>query len=191
MADIIVIILFVLMGYVGYKKGFGKALISVSNGIIGKIATFIVFYFTFGVVLTFPFVKDFLTLIVSEVQKLNNGFLSFIVLTLRLDLVLFAVIFFFVIVILRKLIVKFVCRIFSANKKPIIVLNKILGVILAVGYLAVLSLILMQILYWVTGANGAVYNFFKGSFLSLDWLFLNNPVNSIISSFSVANLLGK
>jgi hypothetical protein len=179
------------MGYVGYKKGFGKALISVSNGIIGKIATFIVFYFTFGVVLTFPFVKDFLTLIVSEVQKLNNGFLSFIVLNLRLDLVLFAVIFFFVIVILRKLIVKFVCRIFSINKKPIIVLNKILGVILAVGYLAVLSLILMQILYWVTGANGAVYNFFKGSFLSLDWLFLNNPVNSIISSFSVANLLGK
>ena len=189
MVDIIAIILFVLMGYVGYKKGFGKALTSVSNGIIGKIATFIVFYFTFGVVLTFPFVKDFLALIVSEVDKLNNGFLSFIVLTIRLDLIVFAIIFFFVIVLLRKLVVRLVCKIFTTKKKPIIVLNKILGVILAVCYLAVLCLIVMQILYWITGANGAVYNFLKGSFLSLDWLFLNNPVNSIISSFSVADLL--
>lgn len=188
MIDFICIALLLIVAFIGYKAGFSRVLIFVSNGVIGKIATFIVFYFTFGLVLALPFVQDFLALIVDKVNQVNNSILSFLVINLKLDVVLFGIIFWLLITLARKFLVRLISKFFAIQTGAIIVVNKILGVIFAILWFLVIALILMQILAWTTGVEGSVYQYLENSFLGLGWLFKNNPINSMISVFN-ANFL--
>ena len=188
MIDYICIALLLIVAFIGYKAGFSRVLIFVSNGVIGKIATFIVFYFTFGLVLALTFVQDFLALIVDKVNQVNNSILSFLVINLKLDVVLFGIIFWLLITLARKFLVRLISKFFAIQTGAIIVVNKILGVIFAILWFLVIALILMQILAWTTGVEGSVYQYLENSFLGLGWVFKNNPINSMISVFN-ANFL--
>jgi hypothetical protein len=90
----------------------------------------------------------------------------------------FAVLF-VIVQILRKVVIKFIGKIFSLVP-PV---DKTLGVILGLVFVIAAVLILFQIVYLIFGANGGLRGVLDGSLLKLDQIYINNPLNSIIDSF--------
>ncbi len=181
MADIIAIILLIAVAVIGFVAGFNKVLNTMSNGIIGNILLLVACYFSFGVVLSFPFVQRLMDGLVSKMRAADSAIVDFLLL-IRIDLVIFGVCLYAILMLLRMLVFKIVGSFFEQNSKPIIVANKVLGVLLALLWLIMFELILLQILAWTTGLDGGVYKWLEGSFLGLDRLFVNNPLNAIIKS---------
>ena len=190
MIDWIVIGLAVLTVLLGFFTGGGNTLSRMSGGIIGRISTLVIFYFTFGVVLNFAFVQDLLAKFLTWIEGLDSSVLDFIVLKIRLDIIVFAVVFLVVIALVRRIIVNLIEAMLEADSAPVKVINKILGVLLSAVYFAILLLIVFQVLAWTTGENGVVYEYLSGSFLRLDELFEKNPLNAIISTFDVKSIIG-
>ncbi len=181
MVDVITIILVLAVGVIGYFAGFGKVLKALSGGLVGKILVIVACYFSFGIVLDFPFVQDLMAKLVTAIQNANSPILNFL-LTIRLDLIIFAICLYIVLSILRWLAVKLVGSFMEIQSKPLIVINKVLGIILALFWFVMFALIVFQILAWTTGVDGAVYQALQGSFLGIDKLFQANPLNAIFES---------
>lgn len=188
--DWILIALIVLVPLGGVAIGGGKVIHTISEGIVGKILTFIVFYFTFGLVLNFSFVQEFLITIAQAIEELDSKILDFLVLKIRLEVVVFAIIFLVIVAILRRVVANLIEELLEIDNKGMKVVNKILGGLLSLFWLFVILLIVFQVLYMITGETGSVYEFLSGSFLRLDDLYLNNPLNAIIKVFDVNKLLG-
>ena len=66
------------------------------------------------------------------------------------------------------------------------VINKVLGVAIYLFLLLLLVLIVFQIAYYISGADGAFYKTFQGSLFGLDKIYLDNPLNSVIESIRSA-----
>lgn len=188
--DWILIALIVLVPLGGVAIGGGKVIHTISEGIVGKILTLIVFYFTFGLVLNFAFVQDFLITIAQAIEGLDSKVLDFLVLKIRLEIIVFAIIFLVIVAILRRVVANLIKELLEIDNKGMKVVNKILGGILSLFWIFVILLIVFQVLYMITGESGAVYEFLSGSFLRLDDLYLNNPLNAIVKVFDVNKLLG-
>lgn len=178
MMDVIAIGIILLVAVIGCFAGFGNVLKFLSDGILGIILTVVVCYFLFGTVLALPFVQSLLEKLVTAVQGVNSPFLSFLFVTIRLDLVIYAVVLYLVVALLRKLVVFLIGSVSSIETKPMIILNRIGGTILALLWLFMIVLIIFQVIAWVVGTEGAVYDFFNQSFF-LGKLYQNNPLNSI------------
>lgn len=189
MIETIIIALAVLSFVTGFVSSGGKVLKRVTNGKIGRILTIIFCYFTFCLVLALPISQKLLITIAEKIESIDSTILSFLVLTIRLDLVIFAIIFYFVVVILRKIVVFVIEFILEVNCLPIRIINKVLGVVLSLLWLSIIVLIVFQILAWTTGLDGSVYQQLEGSFLGLDKVFANNPLNALIESINIKDIL--
>ena len=93
-----------------------------------------------------------------------------------------AVILFFVIQILRRLVVALIAEIVEIDFLPMKIVNRVGGAVLLLAFSVMLSLIALQICAWVNGVNGAVYQALSGSVFGLDRLFFHNPINSIFEA---------
>lgn len=184
MIDVIAIALIIIAGIVGCFAGFSNVLKFLSEGIIGIILTVVVCYFLFGTVLALPFVQSLLAKLIEAVEGVGSPILTFLFVTIRLDLVIYAGVLYLIVALLRKLIVFLIGTVTSIETKPMIILNRIGGSLLAIVWFAMIVLIVFQVIAWIVGTNGAVCEFLNQSFF-LGKVFQNNPLNAIQAVFQL------
>ena len=168
----------------GAISGFGNGLKFFARGWLGRIISIIICYFLFGLVLKIPFVQDLLQKFVATLDG-ETWYLK-ILKYVRIDMIVFAVVLFFAVQLVKKLVVSLINGLFSINTPFIRVLNKLLGVFIYLFLLLLLVLIVFQIAYLIDGADGAIYQNTHGSLFGLDKLYLDNPLNKVIESIKMA-----
>lgn len=178
LADYIAIGSFVLFGIVGAFIGFGKGLEVLTKGVFGIIISVIATYFLLGMVLSISFVQDFMMKINELLLAKGNGFCTFLV-TVKFEVIVVAVLLFVIMQILRKVVVLIISRVMESDNTAMKVINKTLGALLSVTLMVGLSLIVMQIVYFSSGAQGG--SWLEGSFFRLDYLYMHNPLTSLIN----------
>ena len=164
----------------GAFLGFGKVLEAVAKGIFGKIVAVIITYTIFGLVLELSFVKDLLASLTSFLGA--KGAVGKILLATRIELVVLAIALYFVARLILKLLAKILSAIMDMDNKIMQFINKTLGVALSLVFVTIVVLLVFQILFLISGTDGAVYKALSETFLHLDKLYVNNPLNSIIDS---------
>ena len=182
--DLITLGVIMLTALIGAISGFGNGLKFFARGWLGRIISIIICYFLFGLVLKIPFVQDLLQKFVATLdgEKWYLKILKYV----RIDMIVFAVVLFFAVQLVKKLVVSLINGLFSINTPFIRVLNKLLGVFIYLFLLLLLVLIVFQIAYLIDGANGAIYQKTHGSLFGLDKLYLDNPLNKVIESIKMA-----
>lgn len=182
--DLITLGVIMLTALIGAISGFGNGLKFFARGWLGRIISIIICYFLFGLVLKIPFVQDLLQKFVATLdgEKWYLKILKYV----RIDMIVFAVVLFFAVQLVKKLVVSLINGLFSINNPFIRVLNKLLGVFIYLFLLLLLVLIVFQIAYLIDGADGAIYQKTHGSLFGLDKLYLDNPLNKVIESIKMA-----
>ena len=180
-ADLILILLIVASVLLGAIFGFGKGLKWFTSGIFGKIISIVVCYFLFGVVLNWGISQALLSKFIAALEANGSGFCNFL-LSIRIDLIVFAVALFIVVQILRVIVVSIIRRVMEIKNKGVIVINKVLGIVLFAAFAAMAGLIVFQVIAWISGAEGPVYQSLQGSAFGLDYVFSHNPLNAFFES---------
>ena len=171
----------------GASFGFGKSLKFFTSGIFGKIISVVICYFIFGLVVSIPFVQNLLGNFVSMLTAKGNFFCNLLV-KIRIDLIVFAVVLFFAVQICRVIIVSSLQKVMEADNKALKALNKFLGAIFVLCVFAIIELIIMQIIAWIDGVDGNVANKISNSVLGLGKIFKDNPLNKLISHINLNKL---
>lgn len=177
-ADFVAISLIIVAAFIGFKVGVGRVLNFVTSGIVGKIISIVACYFLYGLVLKLPFVQDLLDKFVAWISSSESAIVR-LLLYIRIDMIAYFAVLFVIVQIIRKIIIKFIGKIFSLVP-PV---DKTLGVVLSLVFIIAAILILFQIVYLIFGAEGGLIGVLDGSLLGLDQIYINNPLNSIIDSF--------
>ena len=180
-ADIIVLIALAACIILGAGLGFGRGLRFITGGIVGKIISLVICYFLFGIVLNFGFVQDLLLKFTTALND-NGSWICNLLLSIRIDLIVFAIVLFIVVQLLRKLVVYIIANIMEIDNKVVSVINRLAGIVLLAAFAAVITLIVFQIIAWISGTDGAFFTNLEGSAFGLDKLFVNNPLNSVFES---------
>lgn len=184
--DGITLAIIIVTALIGVAFGFGRGLRFFSRGWFGRILSIIICYLIFGLVLSIPFVQELLANFISSLDE-SKWYLKLLK-TIRIDLIVFAVVLFFAVQILKKLLVSLLERIFEINVPAMRVINKILGACIYLFILLLIVLIVFQIAYYIGGSDGALYDTLKDSLFGLDKLYLDNPLNNVIESIKSAKL---
>ncbi len=185
-ADLIAIGAIITVALLGAGLGFGRFLSVLSRGIVGKIVSIIVCYFIFGIVLDWGVVKNLLALFVEFMQSKDNFFCN-LLLKIRIDLIVFAILLFFVVQLLKRFLAFLIREVFEIDLLVIRIMNKVFGLILAVLVLIMVTLIVFQILSLCgTETVEKISSWLSGSVFGLDLLFTENPLLSIFESINLA-----
>lgn len=171
------VLLFIILGLL---LGFGKILEIFTSGIFGIIISIVVCYFIFGMVMNIPFVQALLAKFVAKVSGSDNVFLKFL-LKIRIDAIALGIVLFIIVQIVRMILVAILKGALEADTPVMKFINKTVGVIVNVAIAFALLLIVFQIIFMVQGDTGDVYAAMKGSFFRLDKLYLNNPLNAMVT----------
>lgn len=169
---------------IGVLAGFGNGLKFFSHGWMGRIVSIVICYFIFGLVLKIPFVEEAMAKFVAKLDE-NKWYLK-VLKYVRIDLIAFAVILYFVVQIAKRLLLGIIEKIFEANVWLMRILNKFLGAAIYLFILLLVTLIVFQIAYYIKGTDGAIYAKIQGSLFGLDKLYLDNPLNAVIDSIRQA-----
>ncbi len=185
-ADYVAIILFLALIILGAWIGFGKGLELITRGFVGSAISVVGCYFVYGIILDWAFVQSLLAKFVEFMQAQENGFCDFLI-SIRVDMIVFFAVLFLIVQLIRKLAIAIIKNFFEMDILVMRLINKVLGVALALFVLFSITLIVFQIITWAgEDSVSAVLEVFKGSVFGLDKLFLNNPLNSIIESIKLA-----
>ena len=184
MCDLIVLGLLLLAVLLGFLLGFGKTLTFATGGFVGKIIATYFCYVLYSVVLSLPVIQGFIAIFVEYLANQNNIFFT-ILLYLRVELWLFGVVLFIAIQLIRMLIVRIIRGVFEIDVPVIKFINRVGGAIFMLAIVVSLLLVVGQILAWTTGVDGPIYQYLEGSFIKLDYVFRNNPLNGIIESINI------
>lgn len=188
-ADVILLVALLLCIVLGSFMGFGKGLRLFTGGVFGRIISVVICYFIFGIVLSWGFVQDlllkFTTMLVEQDSWICN-----LLLKIRIDMIVFALVLFIVVQILRHIVVHIVSGVFEIDNKGVRVVNKILGVVLFLVFAVIFMLIVFQIIAWISGTDGGFYESLQGSAFGLDKIFTDNPLNSVFESIRAAGSSG-
>lgn len=180
-ADVIVLISFLACMIIGSAFGFGRVLKWVTGGVSGKIISVVICYFIYGVVLYWGFVQALMLKFTTVLQE-DGSWICRVLLTIRIDMIVFFAVLFVVVQGLRKLVVSIIGKVMSVDNKVISVVNRILGVVLLTVFAAICMLIAFQVIAWVSGTEGEFYQGLNGSVFGLDSVFRDNPLNSVFES---------
>lgn len=184
-ADYIALIAFLGFIVLGAFIGFGKGLDLITRGMVGSAISVVACYFIYGIVLDWAFVQSLLAKFVEFMTAQETGFCDFL-LSIRIDMIAFFAVLFVLVQIVRKIAIAIVRSFFEIDFIVMRIINKVLGVALALFTLIAITLIVFQVITWAgEGAINSVLGVFEGSTLGLDKLFLNNPLNSIIESIKL------
>ena len=177
-ADVITLIVGVVSLACGSLLGLSKSLKVFTKGIFGAAISLIVCYFIYGIVLDWKFVSDLLEKLHEFLVSQNNFFCDLLV-TIRIDMIVFFVVLFAVVTLVRIFLVNLIAELFGSDNKVIKVINKFLGAIFFLFMVFVVALIAFQILSTSTTFAEKL----NGSVFGLDKLYHNNPLMSIIEGF--------
>ena len=184
-ADVIVLVALLVCIMLGAFMGFGKGLRLFTGGVFGRIISVVICYFLFGIVLSWGFVKDLL-LRFTDMLAEQDSWICNLLLKIRIDMIVFAAVLFVVVQILRRLLVSIVAEIMEIDNKFFRVLNKILGIVLFVAFAVIFTLIVFQIIAWISGTDGGFYESLQNSVFGLDKIFTDNPLNAVFENIRAA-----
>lgn len=180
-ADFIFIAGLLLFIILGFALGFGKQLSILTKGIFGIIISVVICYFVFGLVYNIPFVQSLLAKFKESLLATEKPIVKFL-LTIRIDIIVYAIALFIVVSIVRIIIVLIIKNVMEIETTVMKIINKTLGVILGIAVFFGLGLIVMQIMY--LSGDGAVPEKMVGSFFRLDVIYANNPLTKIAELFA-------
>lgn len=172
--DSMTILVAVVLAGLGLALGFGRTLKFFTKGIFGFILSVFVCVTFGGMIAGIPAVAE---LISGLNAKLGEawGFLA----TIHLATVIYYLILFLVVQLLRILVVKLIAGLFSAEAAPVRVVNRVLGAVLMVAAVFLLVLLVFAVMA-IFGATGFVTDFTEkldGTFLGI--VYEHNPVKFI------------
>lgn len=189
-ADVIVLVALLICIVLGAFMGFGKGLRLFTGGVFGRIISVVICYFLFGIVLSWSFVQDLLLKFTTMLAE-QDTWICNLLLQIRIDMIVFGAVLFLVVQILRHLVVHIIAGVFEIDNKAIRIINKILGVVLFLAFAVIFTLIIFQIIAWISGTDGGFYESLQGSVFGLDKIFTDNPLNSVFESIRAAGTSGE
>lgn len=167
--DSVTLVVAIALFGLGLALGFGRVLKFFTKGIFGfELSVFLCVTFG-GMIAGIPAVSEWIAGINARLGEAWN-FLA----TIHLATVVYYVVLFFVLQLLRILVVKFVAGVFSADVLPMRILNRALGAVAAVAAVLLLVLLVFGIVALFDGAAADLAKSLEGSFLGT--LFAHNPV---------------
>ena len=171
------IFLGILVGSVllGLLFGFGKQLNFITKGIKGIIFSIFICYLIFGFVMGLPFVQTLVSKFKAKAAA-GNPFIRFL-LTIRIDIVVCALVLFVVVQIVRKILVLIIGGVMESGGTVMHVINKSFGVLLTFAWLCGIGLFVLQMIYLAKG-NPAPSGI-AGSVFKLDAVYRHNPLTSV------------
>ena len=189
-ADVIVLVALLICIVLGAFMGFGKGLRLFTGGVFGRIISVVICYFLFGIVLSWNFVQDLLLKFTTMLAE-QDTWICNLLLQIRIDMIVFGAVLFLAVQILRHLVVHIIAGVFEIDNKAIRIINKILGVVLFLAFAVIFTLIIFQIIAWISGTDGGFYESLQGSVFGLDKIFTDNPLNSVFESIRAAGTSGE
>lgn len=179
-ADWVAVAIMALFAVLGAIVGFGKGLRFFTKGLTGFIISVIVCYALGGFIIQLDFIANLLTVFRGLFEGKEGWFFGFL-LTIRIDVIVYYVVLFILVQIIRIIVVKLVVKIFSSKFIVIQVLNKVLGILLFLGVLVLLTLLVFQVIYLIGGQTEASFiSLITGSKINLDLFYQNNPLTEIV-----------
>ena len=182
-ADWIALGIIVVAALLGLLLGFGKCLKGFTSGLFGFIISLFVVYFLFGIVTNWTFVQDLMTKLRGIMEAEGNGFLNFLI-TIGIEKIIVAIATFIVVQLARIILVSIIKSVVEINNKVMRIINKFLGMAFMLAVVTMVALLIFHFVAWVGGETASnLENYLKGAF-RLDWVFNNNPLNSIFAKIS-------
>jgi len=185
-ADWVALGIVVVFAIIGLIAGFGKGLKFLTSGIFGVIITLSVTVLLYGYVVEIPIVQEWLGLAIEWLEGLKNPIVDFL-LSINLDTILVYAVLYLVLWLVKLIAVAILKKIVEIDNGFFRVINKLLGLILFVGFIALIALIVFAV---ASTVGGSFADFFVGeggclvgSLFKLDWVYQNNPMLVIVSSF--------
>ena len=172
--DSVTLIAAILLAGLGLALGFGRTLKFFTKGIFGFILSVFICVSFGGMIAGIPAVAEWIG---SLNEKLGEAW-SFLG-TIHLATVIYYVVLFLVVQLLRILVVKLIAGLFSADVLPVRVINRVLGAVLMVAAVLLLLLLAFAIVA-IFGETQGVIDFvakLDGTFLGT--LYTNNPIRFI------------
>lgn len=167
-----------LAAIIGLLLGFGKALKIFTSGIVGVIISIVVTYFLIGVVGSWGFVNNWLSMLNDALVNTENFFCIFLK-DIGISSIILAIVLFAIVQLTRILIVNIIKGLSESDNTAIRVIDKILGIILSLAFFVMIALVVFQIFYLIGGNTAETFhNYLKGAF-RLDWVYEHNPLQGI------------
>lgn len=169
--DAATLIVAIVLAGLGLAVGFGRTLKFFTRGIFGFIISVFVCATFGGMIQGIPAVQNWLT----SLNQSMGGFLQ----TIHLETIVFYVVFFLVVQVVRILAVKLIAGLFSADILPVRIVNRLLGMALMVAAVFLLLLLVFAV-FRVLQDTSFVQNILdslNGTFLGK--IYENNPVKFV------------
>lgn len=177
-ADWIAIAVLVVALGLGALLGLGKWLKFFTSGVFGVIISIIICYFIGGGILQIGFVKELLAKFASLWSD-KGGFGYSLLTKIHLEIIVYYVVLFVLVQIVRVLLVKIIQKGLEADVKPVKVVNRLLGAAFAFAIVFFIGLLILWIVAWVGGDTAASWSayFEKSGFVGA--LYRHNPIAGI------------
>lgn len=175
--DVITVIAAIVLALLGLLLGFGKTLRFFTKGIFGVVLSVFVCATFGGMIAGIPAVAEWIGLLNTKLGE-SWSFLE----TIHLATVIYYVVLFFAVQIVRIIIVKCVAGVFEANILPMRIVNKLLGMALMVAAVLLLTLLVLAV-FRIVEDTAFVQNILakiNGTFLGT--LYENNPVKFVVDT---------
>ena len=172
--DSVTLIVAIILAGLGLALGFGRTLKFFTKGIFGFILSIFICASFGGMIAGIPAVAEWIG---GLNAKLGEAW-SFLG-TIHLATVIYYVVLFFVVQLVRILVVKLIAGLFSADVLPVRIVNRVLGAALMVAAVLLLLLLAFAIVA-IFGETQGVIDFVSkldGTFLGT--LYANNPIKFI------------
>lgn len=175
--DAVTILAAILFAGLGLAFGFARTLRFFTKGVFGFILSVFICFTFGGMIAGIPAVAN----LIEKLHVSLSDAWSFLG-KIRLELVIYYVILFFAVQILRMIVVKLIGGVFSADNAVMRVINRVFGMILMVAAVFLLLLLVFGILkiFENTGAVQDMLVKLDGTFLKV--LYDNNPVKFVVGS---------
>lgn len=176
--DFIALGIILLVALLGILLGFGRCLKIFTSGIVGVVISVVVTYFLIGIVGSWGFVQSIMAKFTEALVNNGSGFCMFLK-NMGIETVVLALALFIIVQLVRILIVNIIKGIAEADNAVIKVINKLLGMVFALAFFVMITLIVFQILYMVGGETSESVKQYLTGALKLDVLYENNPMHVI------------
>ena len=178
-ADWVVLGLLILFALLGLFLGFSKGLRFITKGFFGFIISIFICYSLGGLIIKIGFVQTLLDKFVALLT--DKGTFCDILLAIRIDIIVYYVVLFIIVQILRIIIVKLISKILETKNVFLKIINSVLGVAIYIGILVLFAMIVFQVVYMIGGTTaGKFTSLIAGSKLKLDWFYEHNPLMTIV-----------
>ena len=183
--DILIIGLTIVFCIFGMLFGFGKGLKFFTGGILGVIISIFICYALGGVIIRISFVQNWLNNFREMLAGKHNTFCD-ILNTIHIDIVLYYVILFIAVTIIRIIIVRLIKSFVEIENIVLIAINKILGIVLFVGAFIMMVLLVFWVISLIGGSTAEKFvQTVSQSKIGLNRLYENNPFMTIIKIIKI------